>query len=117
MQNQEIEIDSRPDPEALARAVEIITSRRYRPGEAQLARYSYRIFELIPDTDYLARRGVDLIAMASAIERGLDVERFGQVIIYKDWPIDEFNLFNRSTISVSIINDAMKRFLDHPRNW
>jgi hypothetical protein len=109
--------ESPQDAVALAAAIALITARQYRPGEANLARYTARIQPLMPDADYIGRRGVDLIAFAGAIEKGLDVALFGQVIQYKAWPIDEFNRFMRANIGHDVINSAMQRFLDHPRNW
>jgi hypothetical protein len=105
------------DADALARAIEVITAKQYRPGEALLACYSARIQQLMPDADYLGRRGVDLVALAKALEKGLDVKLFGEVIQYKAWCIDEFNRFIRADISCQVINTGMRLFLDHPRNW
>jgi len=106
------------DAGALARAIEVITARQYRhQGDALLARYTASIRPLMPDAEYIARRGVDLIALARAIEKGLDVEMFGQVIQYRAWPIDEFNRFIRAGIGCDMVNSGMRLFLDHPRNW
>jgi len=110
--------ESPQDAGALAKAIEVITARQYRhQGDAMLARYTASIRPLMPDAEYIGGRGVDLIALAQALEKGLDAEMFGQVIQYKVWPIDEFNSFIRAGISCDTINSAMRRFLDHPRNW
>jgi len=102
----------------LTQAIQVINARRYRrQGDEYLARYTATIRPIMPDADYIGRRGVDLIALARAIERGLNVELFGRVIEYKAWSIDEFNLFIRSTVGIETINSGMKLFLDHPRNW
>jgi hypothetical protein len=115
--NQDSPKESVQDAAALAKAIEVIYARQYRPGEAFLARYTATIQPLYPDADYLGRRGVDLIAFAKAAENGLNLELFGHVIQYKAWPIDEFNLFIRADIGYDAINSAMRRFLDNPRHW
>jgi hypothetical protein len=105
------------DTVALAQAIELICAKQYRQGERFLARYSSRYQPLFPDTDYLRRRGVDLVAFAKAIGKGLDLERFGEVIQFKDWPIDEFNRFNASDVSCDHMNAFMRRYLADPRHW
>ncbi|MBS1999315.1 MAG: hypothetical protein JSS86_23475 [Cyanobacteria bacterium SZAS LIN-2] len=101
----------------LDRAKAVILARTFRPGEAYFARYSSSIMPLLPEIEVIERRGVDLIALADALERGLSADLVGQVLPYRAWDIDEFNRFNRSTVSVETMNAAMKRFLDDPRHW
>jgi hypothetical protein len=117
-QREMIAPDQIQDPVALAQAIEVIRTKRYRyQGDAFLARFSHSIRPLLPETEYMLRRGVDLIALAGALEGGLDADLFGQVIDYTDWDIDEFNRFTRAKINCQSINAAMRRFLDDPRYW
>jgi|GEM_PF-3119893 len=106
-----------PQTVSLAQATEIICAKQYRQGERALARYTSSIQPLFSDVDVIERRGVDLIALAGALERGLDAKLFGEVMQFRDWDVDEFNLFIRSTISVETINTGMKNFLADPRHW
>ena len=115
MHSLEVSVDNQSA--LLAQAIETINRRQYAPGDAFFARYSRSIRPLLPDIDFLLRRGVDLIALASALENGLDAKLVGQVLEYRTWCIDEFNLFNRAGVTTEMLNSAMRRFLDHPRNW
>jgi hypothetical protein len=106
------------DPAAMALAIAAVDARRYRPGEAFWARYSARFMPIIPDVGYLSRRGVDIVALARALEHNnLDAELFGQVIQYRTWDVDEFNVYIRAGIRCDALNTGMKYFLNEPRNW
>ncbi|MBU6451683.1 MAG: hypothetical protein KGS72_07905 [Cyanobacteria bacterium REEB67] len=106
------------DPAVMAQAIAAVEARRYRPGEAFFARYSARYMPVIPEIDYLSRRGVDIVALANALEKNnLDAELFGRVIEYRTWDVDDFNRYIRAGIRCDGLNTGMKHFLDHPRNW
>jgi len=106
-----------PQTVSLAQATEIIQARQYRQGERVMARYTNTIQPLFSDVDVIERRGVDLVALAGALERGLDAKLFGEVMQFRAWDIDEFNLFIRSTVGIETINNGMRLFLADPRHW
>jgi len=106
-----------PQTVSLAQAIETINAKQFRPGERALARYTSTVQPLYSDVDVIERRGVDLVALAGALERGLDAKLFGEVMQFRAWDIDEFNLFIRSTVAIETINNGMRLFLADPRHW
>jgi hypothetical protein len=106
------------DQAAMARAVAVVTERQYRRGEAFLARYSARYQPLYPDIEDLERLGVDIMALATALEKNnLDAALFGEVIVNRRWEVEDTNRYLRAGISCANINSAMKHFLDNPNHW
>lgn len=69
----------------------IIDQHRYPDGDQDLARIGEPVCTLFPSADEMEANGGDAIAIAAALESGLDAEVFGQC--YSRWLKDDVSAF------------------------
>src|SRR5262245_45175454 len=69
----------------------IIDQHRFQNGDQDLARIGEPVDTLFPSADEMEANGGDAIAIAAALESGLDAEVFGQC--YSRWIKDDIAAF------------------------